>query len=306
MSGLHLPGSDEARVDEACLWIRVGAPGAARTLERLLLLGRDDVTIAEVEDGPERAILVFVSRPPLYLLLRVRDEVDEGVTAFVASTLGAPATGAAAEVLWVEWGHRHPLERSARAALARSGHVGFLSGSGVLRDVAAPLALRSIHDALSPVLPLAAAATLAPAPGVTRFPVRIRLVRGADVDPELWLFDAERLLALEDLLRGGSPDDAGRLTLGRVCGPDTRPRYVLREIQRPGAARLGTRVADLLGQPGFARAAGTDNLYLPVGRRLFPQLPREAGLAEEVRHPDAEARRARALDLAQDLSLIHI
>lgn len=252
-------------VDEACFWIPLTGDGAQRTLERLLALRRDDVTVAEVHDpSGERVMLVRAPNPPMYLLMRAREEPAEGVVAFARVGDGA---------LWVQWGFTHPLAQLAAQSLLGGARAAFVDGTGAWRFAPAGLAYRTVYDALTPTFE-ARRVELTPAQGETRFRIRLRLGAGPVTDPELWILDAEQFLAMEPLLDALSADEVARFTVARTDGP-RGPTYVLQEIVRPNVPRLASRVSDLLGVTGFTRAQGTDNLYLPVARRLLPVMRRD-------------------------------
>jgi hypothetical protein len=248
---------------EALFRVAIDEPGAQRTVASLLALGHDDVTVSEWEESDRRVLILRAPRAPMYLLLRAREEPHEGVTAFARVEGG----------LWVEWGWAHPLAASATRSLGRAGREALVDREG--RWSIAPTAWieRSIFDAVLPSL-TAARVDLRPADGESRFTVRVRLEPAAELVPELWLLDPEQFASLETFVEQASSDDLARLTVARMEGP-RGVVYVLRELVRPGISRLGTRVSDLLGLRGFARATGIEQLYLPVGRRLAPALRKD-------------------------------
>ncbi|MBK6535923.1 MAG: hypothetical protein IPF99_42245 [Deltaproteobacteria bacterium] len=114
----------------------------------------------------------------------------------------------------------------------------------------------------------------------TPAPAAERLSRDPALSPRrpsstwLWLLDPGASLALEPLVESMPDAELARFTVSRNAGPQGT-RYVLQELVRPNVSRLGVRVNDLLGVPGYARAPGVDNLYLPVGRRLIPAMRRD-------------------------------
>ncbi len=255
--------------DEVIFRVALDGDGAQRALERLLALKRDDFSIAEVlskEDGA-RVILLRVPAPPMYLLMRSREEPVEGVTAYARAGDGN---------LWVEWGYAHPLAHVVARHLKGGDRAAFVDRAGRWRFDAGPLPWRSVYDALVPTF-AAPRVDFAAAQGETRFTVRLRLGPAAMNEPELWLLDPEQLLALEPLIESLTQEEVARFTVARTTGSGGSggTRYVLQEIVRPGVSRMGVRVSDLAGSAGFARAQGTDNLYLPVGRQLLPRMRRD-------------------------------
>jgi hypothetical protein len=112
------------------------------------------------------------------------------------------------------------------------------------------------------------------APADVKLRVPLRLVPGPLAQPEVWLLTPEQLLALEDLIAACKSEDLSQLTLSRVTGREGT-RYLLRERLRPAAVPIGSRISDSVGEPGYCRAAGTDNLYVIVGHELKPSLRRE-------------------------------
>ncbi len=272
-------------VEEVIFRVQLGGEGAQRTIERLLALGRDDVSIAEVDarEDNARVMMVRVSSPPMYMLMRARDERAEGVTAFARVGDGS---------LWVEWSWGHPLADVVARLLKGSARTGLVDRDGRWRFFDASLPWRSVYDALVPRFD-APRVDFSAAEGATRFTIRLRLGPAALAEPELWVLDPDEFLALEGLVEALSPEEIARFTVARLTGPEGT-RYVLQEIVRPGVSRMGTRVSDISGAQGFARAPGTDNLYLPPGRQLLPKMRRE-----ELRSL-LELDRARLVIVAED------
>ncbi len=272
---------------EALFVADVDGGGAQRTLERLLLLDRDDALVGEVGwptgsagEGPattgtdaarpttEARVVVRVATPPLYLLLRARDEEGEGVRVFARSSAASP--------LFTAWGTAHPLAALLEDRLREAGRAAVVDEDGrmTLLSPTAAWGLRPILDAVRPNL-AARHDVLAPAAGALSFPVRLRLGTAEPADPELWVLSPEQLFKLEDFVSTSPAEEVGRVLVSRVAGVDGRPQYVVREAIRPQLQRLGPRIASLVDAPGFARAPALDNLYLPPARRLVPQLARD-------------------------------
>ncbi len=254
-----VPGEPAAEV--ACLRVDAGDAAAGRTLERLLLLDRPETRVAELEADGRRWLLAVVPAPPLYLLMRARDE-SEGVAAYARHGDSS---------LWVRWCHAHPLADLAAERLSTSGHSALVDADGRWHTLPADWRLRPIHDALRADLP-APRAVWTPATGQTRFTVRLRLEAGGSVDPELWLLSAEEMLRLEPLVDHAGAEELNRLTVARLLTPSGDVAYALRERVRARSQGLGVRVAEVLGRPGFSRVPGMDGLFVPVGRRLAPRM----------------------------------
>ncbi len=250
-------------VEEAVFWVPVESQGAQRTVERLLALGRDDVTVSEWDERGTRVLVLRAPNPPMYLLMRAREEPHEGVRAYARVEGG----------LWIEWGYEHPLPAVAARTLAKASRAAFVEHTGRWRIAPSPWAERSIFDAVIPTID-ASRVDLVTSDGESRFTVHLRLTYAPETVPELWLLDAAQFAALESFVEASSADELARFTVARMEGP-RGVLYVLREIVRPNASRLGTRVADLLEIRGYSRVAATDNLYLPVGRRLAPIMRRD-------------------------------
>ncbi len=259
---LAQPGDPVAH--EACFRASRDGVGAHRTIERLLALGRDDATVTELRDGGGEALLIQVIAPPLYLLMRAREEPEEGVRAYVRAGDGD---------LWVAFGHAHPLAPMATRALRDQRRRALVDADGAWHFIDPDAPARSIYDVLETRFE-ARATEWTPATSVERFRVTLRLAPAPSADPELWLLDAEQFLSLEPLVEAMPDAELARFTVSRNTGPQGT-RYVLQELVRPNVPRLGVRVGDLLGVPGYARAPGVDNLYLPVGRRLAPAMRRD-------------------------------
>lgn len=260
---LRVPG--DPLVDEAIFVMRTDSDAPRALLERLLLLGRDDVEVGELTGDEHRFFCVRVPSPPLYSLMRARDQRDEETTAY----------GAAGPGVFVEWGYAHPLAtQTARVLARRRDRFVLIDAIGRWRFAPQDWGARSVYDALEPKLP-AARVDLVPTGGTPRFTIRMRLAPGPDHEPEVWLLDEERFFRLEHFVAEAGSEEVQRLRLSRLETGDGRPKYLVRERVQPGVPRLGTRISEIVGRAGFAKNTGTDNLYLPIGRRLLPTIRRD-------------------------------
>jgi hypothetical protein len=235
---------------------RESGESARALLERLLLLGRDDAKIIRFED----LLGVRVIDPPLYLLMRARDQREEQITAYASEAPG----------VWIEWGHAHPLASRA----SHADRTVLIDRDGTWHFGPRELPERRIYEAIEPKLD-APRIDLSPSPHERRFVIQLRFAPGPEHEPELWLIDAERFFALEHFLQTAAEEEIRRITFARLDRGDGRPLYLLRERPKPGTTRLGERISELVGSRGFAKNTGTENLFLPVGRRLVPKVGRE-------------------------------
>jgi hypothetical protein len=246
----------------ACFVTPTDNQSAQRLLERLLSLRRDDVLISEWLREDRRYLLIQAHHPPLYLLMRAREEASEGVRAYTKY----------GDSLWVEWGYTYPLPSVAQRYLKERSQSAFVNADGSWWYAPKDWRSQNLYDSLTPTLE-AKTQELTPAEGKTKFQIPLRLGAGPDSEPELWLLTSDELFSLEGLLESSPPEALARLTIARTTSQHGT-RYVLRELAR-GGNRFGTQISDTVGKLGFSRATGTDNLYLPVGKRLLPVMRRE-------------------------------
>jgi hypothetical protein len=294
--------SPETVPAEAVFFARVDGGGAQRLLERLLLMGRDDVLVGEVgmKEGP--TLLLKVPRPPVYLLMRAREEPQEGVVAYVR--------GDDVQRVYTPWGTVHPLSALLEDRLQRAERTAFVSLDGAMQIAKATWPVKPILDAVNPKLE-ARTDVLDPARGELTFPVRLRLGPADPVDPELWVLTPEQLFRLESFVDTSPGDEVGRILVSRLGDADGRPRYVVRESVRPQLTRLGPRIASIVESTGFARAVAFDNLYLPPARRLVPQLARDQlkallrleGAAAVIVDEDTDGMRVTRIQTLEDAPL---
>jgi hypothetical protein len=282
-------------VDENVVFVIDDDVAATRLCEQLVLLGRDDALVGRVDAAGRRLTTVRLTAPPWWLMARVVDGCEPGVSAFMASS---PSSSVAS--LYVAASVHHPLAGLLAAALQRAGQVGLLDGDGGLRRFSSSWGESPILDAIRPELPAAATATVVAAEA--GFTVQLRLAAASDQgeEPELFVVDVEQLARLQAFVDGAPPDELDRVVLGRLADDSGRARVVVRELVRPGVGRLGARLQSLLLSPGFVRMPGVEGLYLPAGRRLVPALRERALRALLGLLPDDEGRAAAAVIVDED------
>jgi hypothetical protein len=261
------PAAGDPLVDEALFVAPLDSPAPQRLLARLLDLGRDDVDVAALEVEGVKSLTVRVKEPPLYLLMRARDEPQEHTRAYYR----------AGPFAWLEWGWDHPLVDVADLALGEAGAVGVITREGRWWHLPVELPARSIYEFLTPRLD-APHHVASPLAGEHRFEVRLRLAPGPVVESEVFLLTQAQLVSLEQLVEAVPRAELTHVTLARAelsVSGRAEVRYFLRERLRPGARRIGMQVADITGARGFVHQPGADNLFLPAGRRLLPIMRRD-------------------------------
>ncbi|MFN3198306.1 MAG: hypothetical protein ACE366_07780 [Bradymonadia bacterium] len=259
---LAIPG--DPVVAEACLVMPVTGPSAQITLTRLLRLGRADVQVSQWQPTADASgqIAFRLVDPPLYLMMRARDE-DEGITAYVRHEHSP---------LWVEWGHRHPLPDLAASRLGQHGQSAWVDADGTWHRRPADWPERSIYAVVEAALP-AHEVPLTAEPQTTdhtRFVVQLGLEAAPVEEPESWLLTLDEVMSLESLVEDSTGALLNRITLSRLHGPDG-PVHLLR-VRGGHTDRLGTRIADILGLRGFTPLPGTEQILVPVGKRLAPAM----------------------------------
>ncbi|MBX2803527.1 MAG: hypothetical protein KTR31_37950 [Myxococcales bacterium] len=257
-----LPGDPACPVGR--FWVRADAPAARDTLERLLRLGRDDAMVATVMHDGHPHLLVEVETPPPYLLMRAREEPQEGVRVF----------GGSGDGVFVEWGWQHPLPTTVAARATQLGASVLVTREGRWHTLPPELSLGTVYDVLSPVL-VAPRQPLEQVAGTHRFTVHVQLGPDAPAAPEAWLVDRDTFAELPMVLHAATPEQVNALRVSRLHGPDNVVHYLLRERRLPGVTPLAQRISDVLDVPGFAPAPGVDTLLLPVGRQLVPPMRRD-------------------------------
>ena len=131
-----LPRPGDPVPHEACFHAARDGGGAHRTIERLLALGRDDATVTELSGD---ALLIQLTAPPLYLLMRAKEQPEEGVRAYVRVGQGD---------LWVAFGYEHPLAVLGSRSLRAQRRRALVDADGTWHFVDPDAQERSIYDVL--------------------------------------------------------------------------------------------------------------------------------------------------------------
>lgn len=268
------------------LFVATSEAAATRLLERLVLLERHDALVSTVSATPggQPRTAVRVMSPPWWLLSRVIDGDEVGVTAFLtppppittSSKASAPKTTAPSSsgpaALYVQAGIRVPLANVLERGLNQRHELGLYWRDGTFERIAAPLNELPILSTLAPTLPPATSLLTSSSPPEASFTVQLRLAPTGESgdEPELFVVEAERLGALSAFAEAARPEELDRVVLGRLGDVRGRPRYVVRELVRGAEPRLGARLQSLLERPGYVRVPGVEGLYVPPGRRLSP------------------------------------
>lgn len=228
---------------------------AQSTLASLLRLDQVGVELAEWRGAEGDLLAVRVPDPPLYLLMRARDEA-EGVRAF---------TRQADSSVFVAWGWQHPLA----AALAQHADTALLIEPDGWQTGAWPLSWAPL-DAQLDALFVAERVDLQPADGPPpRFEIPLRLEEGRPTQGVLWILDAEGFAALAPVIESSAPDALRAVGVTRLaCG--TSPRYLLRA--RSANNGVMARLDALMDHPGFALVPGAERIFVPAGMRLVPPM----------------------------------
>lgn len=245
--------------------VSVKGPSFHQTMDRLLALGMDDFHICRTDT----ALWVQCQKAPFYMLTRAHEEAEDI----------RPYVRQGDSKLWLEYGYELPTDARAKEVKVTT----FMDGNGVMRAFE-NVREESLADGLMPDFKKRKM-TLTPAQGpLTQYEVKIRMGEGPMLEPSLWIVDAAQAFALEPIVDEFTSDEISRLTVTSVQSAEGRVRYMLREIVKNDVSPLGVRVSDVLGQSGFMRAEGCDNLYFPVGRGIVPRM-RQSELAK-VLHLD--------------------
>jgi hypothetical protein len=202
------------------------------------------------------AVMLRVIGPPYYTLLRAIDrDSATGVRAYVEQ---APR-------VWAEIGYTHPLIKSITPP---EGQALFLrQPRGWLFVAEAPF--RDIYEILDFKLPRAKLAWEA-AELRKKLIVPLRLVEGDRQDPELWVLRDDPVMRLDALVRDAREGLVQRLIFA-VGEREGKPVVVLRV--RPSKQPPPQLV---LEAEAYCLYLKLDNLFVPCGTKVHPQLRRDA------------------------------
>lgn len=259
---LPLRVGPEVAPDEALFLVPDAAAHA--TISRLLRLNHQAVEVARWDRDGEPLLALRVPHPPLYLLMRARDDADDPAAG------GVRAYGRCGESpVFVAWGWVHPL--AARLGAHVEGAV--LIDPDGWRHADWPLEWSPLNAHLDAHLDAPRRdlqRTESPPP---RFEVQLRLEEGQARLGTLWLLDPESFAELAPLIESSSPAALRSVRVSRLADGHG-VRYLLRAQGSDDAVM--SRVGDLIGQPGFAHVPGANRIFVPAGMRLMPQMGLDA------------------------------
>ena len=257
-----LPLRRSAEVAPAEALFLVPDDAAHPTITRLLRLNHQAIEVARWHRGDTPLLALRVPSPPLYMLMRARDDADDGRGLRAYARFGDSG-------VFVAWGWSHPLAH--RLAAHVEGAVliepdGWQHGDWPLEWTPLHTHLDAKFDA--PRRDLQAAETPPP-----RFSVRLRLEEGQPRPGTLWLLDPAAFAELAPIVESSSPDALRSVRVSRLADLG-QVRYLLRAH---GSNDVVTgRVADLIGQPGYTHLPGAERIFVPAGMRLMPQMGLDA------------------------------
>jgi cellulose synthase operon protein C len=254
------PGADAIGPQTPVLF-EVGEPHTfAALVGEILRLGNDRQAFRWIQGPPddpgERALLRVVG-PPYYSLLRALDrEGGQGVNAYVERSPG----------VWVQVGHRHPLQEMLRPP---AGHLLLLRPPRDWQAVE-ERPYQDVYEVLEFPAPAGRAWNDIAKP--ERLKVPLRLVRASTSEPaELWVVRDRPVEQLDELVRNADDQILSRLAfaVGEASGQEIVALRV-----RPGRKQAPpVLVLDAQAYRSYLRLP---NLFLPVQTRLRPPLRRDA------------------------------
>ena len=226
-------------------------------VNEMLRLGNDRQTYCSVTGNGESRVLLRVTGPPYYSLLRAL-EGD--------STNGSPRAFIERQSrVWVEIGNSHPLADRltpppGKLLFLRPPHDWTLVDEAPFRD---------IYEVLEFPLPDEPSSLSACDLG-RRLQVPMRLERGGANDvAELWVLRESAVQQIDDFVQTAPDQLVGRLSFA-VSEREGRDLVVLR--LRPSKLPPPVLVLDALACSCYQKFP---NLFLPTGQRLHPQLRRD-------------------------------
>ncbi|MFO0798944.1 MAG: hypothetical protein U0804_15865 [Gemmataceae bacterium] len=252
-------GTPEVASGAAVLFELPSADDLPAVVTELLRLGNDRQGFRWfAADGDDTRVLLRVIGPPYYTLLRALDGPAGGMRAYLER---APR-------VWVEFGYTHPLAAQIRVA---EGQFALLTAPATWQFLDdAPF--HDVYELTEFPLPNAPVAW---EPAETPEPVSVplRLTAGNSADAaELWVLRDDPVGQLDALVRDADERLTQRLMFAVAKSADGSPVAVLRT--RP--SKLAPPELALEKAVAFKPYWKLPNLFLPVGRRLHPQLRRDA------------------------------
>jgi cellulose synthase operon protein C len=247
---------------ERVMFLAPDASAMLDTAAELLRLGCDRQEALRVAGSS--AILLRAVAPPFYTVARAVDRVG-GLRALVPVT----------ERVWVEVGWTHPLATTLHPA---EGELLLLSPNEPWRIVPEG-SWTTVYSLLDVDVPGDPRRYEARADDLPRLRVPLRLERGADTAPTLWVVRSEAIRKVERLV-ASVPDDVIGAVLFAVTNDDP-PTVILR--LRPSSKRA--MVLEIDGD-AFCPHMQIQSLFLPRGRALEPPLRRD--IVRELLAPDAD------------------
>ena len=247
----------EVAPEEALLLVK--AEAAHATITRLLRLNHQAIEVAQWTRGGEAWLALRVPAPPLYLLMRARDQAD-AVRAY--ARLGQSA-------VFTAWGWIHPL---AERLPSRIEGAVLIEPEG-WHHADWPLDWTPLDAHLDAHLDAPRRDLQASDDPPPRFTVQLRLEEGQPRLGTLWLLDPQAFAGLAPIIESSSPAALRAVRVSRLEDAG-QVRYLLR-AQGSDDAVTG-RIGDLIERPGFAHLPGAERIFVPAGMRLMPQMGLDA------------------------------
>ncbi len=232
-------------------------------VRRSLYLNNDRVQISRVTDGEDSPLLVRIESPSYYLLAWCEEQEPGAIEMFYPMTEGPG--------LYVQWRHEHPLADLWRRAWSeQTDRWVFFPANERRRHVAKP-EWESIYELTDFTVTLEAEDEWNQIDAdIEHFEISLKLSpRHEPADIETLLLHERDRDKLEDFLALSDEADLDKLEISVQTDGDKR-WYFVREKHRGDGIMLVE-----LGGRGFARYKGFDNLYMPIGLVLEPQLRRD-------------------------------
>lgn len=264
------PCEQDPAVQSGIFVVDAKSASMPRLVGRLLRLGFDTGRVSKVAVDDAEHHLLRLDGAPFFVVLSAKEDPSQFGRYYERI----------APTLYVEWGFAHLLPDLAAAAAATCESVALIDRDGRWLLLPSQQDSEELLDVILPTLPHKGR-SLAPRSATDRpvddkFEIRLRLEATQPAVAELWLVGADQFAKLGDALYAATPEEVERLTVARLANRDGRAFYLLRERTAPGQTQMGHTLSALFESSGFVRLEGTDNFFLPAGRRLRPRLRRDA------------------------------